>query len=45
MRGTVEERVLALQEKKRGLVSASVEERAPMMEGLNDNDLVSLLES
>lgn len=45
MRGTVEERVLALQEKKRGLISASVEERAPMMEGLDDNDLVSLLES
>lgn len=45
MRGTVEERVLALQEKKRGLISASVEERAPMMEGLNDNDLEALLES
>jgi SNF2 family DNA or RNA helicase len=44
MRGTVEERVLLLQEKKRGLISASIEERAPMMEGLNDGDLESLLE-
>lgn len=44
MRGTVEERVLALQEKKRGLISATIEERAPMMEGLSDSDLESLLE-
>ena len=44
MRGTVEERVLALQEKKRGLISVSIEERSPMMEGLNDRDLESLLE-
>lgn len=43
-RGTVEERVLALQEKKRGLISASIEERTPMMEGLNDLELESLLE-
>lgn len=43
MRGTVEERVLALQEKKRGLISATIEERAPLMEGLSDSDLESLL--
>ena len=44
MLGTVEERVLALQERKRGLISATIEERAPMMEGLKDSDLESLLE-
>lgn len=43
MRGTVEERVLALQDKKRGLISATIEERAPLMEGLTDSDLESLL--
>lgn len=44
MRGTVEERILALQAKKRGLISATVEERAPLMEGLTDQDLTELLE-
>jgi SNF2 family DNA or RNA helicase len=44
MRGTVEERVLALQKKKRVIVSASIEERTPLMDGLSDGDLESLLE-
>ena len=42
-RGTVEERVLALQHKKRGIIEATVEERAPLMEGLTDQDLQDLL--
>jgi SNF2 family DNA or RNA helicase len=44
MRGTVEERILALQTKKRGLIAATVEERAPLMQGLTDQDLTDLLE-
>jgi superfamily II DNA or RNA helicase len=44
MRGTVEERILALQAKKRGLIAATVEERAPLMQGLTEQDLSALLE-
>jgi superfamily II DNA or RNA helicase len=43
MRGTVEERVLRLQNRKRGLILATIEERAPMMEALSDDDLEELL--
>ena len=32
MRGTVEERILALQAKKRGLVEAALDDRSPLME-------------
>lgn len=44
MRGTVEERVVALQERKRGLITSMMEDQAPMMEGLNDTDLEELLD-
>ncbi len=44
VRGTVEERILELQQKKRGLIAATIEERAPMMQGLTDADLEGLLE-
>ena len=43
MRGTVEERILALQAKKRGLIEATIEERAPLMGGLTESDLQDLL--
>ncbi len=43
-RGTIEEKILALQSKKRGLVESVVSDSDPMMEGLRDADLESLLE-
>lgn len=43
MRGTVEERILALQAKKRGLVEASLDEQSPLMSGLQESDLESLI--
>jgi SNF2 family DNA or RNA helicase len=43
MRGTVEERILALQVKKRGLVEASLDEQSPLMSGLLESDLESLI--
>ncbi len=44
IRGTVEERILALQAKKRGLVEAALDEKSPLMAGLTDGDLEGLLE-
>lgn len=44
MRGTVEERILALQAKKRGLVEAAIDDQSPLMTGLRDSDLESLIE-
>lgn len=44
LRGTVEERILALQAKKRGLVEAALDDQAPLMQGLKDEDLEQLLE-
>ncbi|MES2598858.1 MAG: DEAD/DEAH box helicase [Verrucomicrobiota bacterium] len=44
MRGTVEERILALQQKKRGLVEATLDENSPLMSGLAESDLEGLLE-
>jgi SNF2 family DNA or RNA helicase len=41
--GTVEEKILKLQEKKRGLMDAALDDDAPLMEGLSDEDLRSLL--
>jgi SNF2 family DNA or RNA helicase len=41
--GTVEEKILKLQEKKRGLMDAALDDEAPLMEGLTDDDLRSLL--
>ncbi len=43
MRGTVEERILKLQERKRGLVEATLNDQAPMMEGLGEEDLEELV--
>jgi superfamily II DNA or RNA helicase len=42
-RGTVEERILALQAKKRGLIEATVEDDATVMTGLTESDLEDLL--
>ena len=42
-RGTVEERILALQAKKRGLIEATVEDDAAVMTGLTETDLEDLL--
>lgn len=42
-RGTVEERILALQAKKRALIDAIVESEEPVMEGLTTDDLKDLL--
>jgi superfamily II DNA or RNA helicase len=41
--GTVEEKILKLQEKKRNLMDAALDDDAPLMEGLTDEDLRSLL--
>lgn len=43
MRGTVEERILALQQKKRGLIEATLDEQSPLMTGLADGELEELL--
>lgn len=43
-RGTVEEKILRLQEKKRGLIGAAVgDEMQPMMSGLSEEDMRDLL--
>jgi SNF2 family DNA or RNA helicase len=42
-RGTVEERILALQARKRALIDAIVESEEPVMEGLTTDDLRELL--
>lgn len=44
MRGTVEERILALQAKKRGLVEAAIDDHSPLMSGLLESDLESLID-
>lgn len=44
MRGTVEERILKLQAQKRGLVEATLNDQAPLMEGLSESELESLIE-
>ena len=41
--GTVEEKILKLQQKKRGLMDSALDDAAPMMEGLTDDDLRSLV--
>jgi superfamily II DNA or RNA helicase len=43
LRGTVEERILALQAKKRGLIEATLDEQSPLMTGLAENELEELL--
>jgi SNF2 family DNA or RNA helicase len=44
IRGTVEERILALQARKRGLIEAAMDEQSPLMTGLQMADLESLIE-
>ncbi|MCB1277369.1 DEAD/DEAH box helicase [Prosthecobacter sp.] len=44
IRGTVEERILKLQAQKRGLVEAALNDQAPMMEGLTEDDLEELIQ-
>jgi len=43
IRGTVEERILTLQAKKRGLVEAALDDQSPLMAGLNETDLEDLI--
>ena len=43
MRGTVEEKILSLQGRKKALMDALVESEQPMMDGLTMNDLSELL--
>jgi superfamily II DNA or RNA helicase len=43
LRGTVEERILALQAKKRGLIEATLDEHSPLMAGLAEGELEELL--
>jgi SNF2 family DNA or RNA helicase len=44
-RGTVEEKILSLQNRKRSLLDALVESEQPLMEGLSMTDLSDLLQS
>jgi SNF2 family DNA or RNA helicase len=44
MRGTVEEKILQLQDRKRNLMDALVESEQPMMDGLSLEDIAGLLE-
>jgi SNF2 family DNA or RNA helicase len=39
----VEERILALQAKKRGLIEATLDEHSPLMAGLAEGELEELL--
>jgi len=41
--GTVEEKILRLQQRKRGLMDAALDDAAPLMDGLTDADLRELL--
>ena len=41
--GTVEEKILKLQDRKRNMMEAALDDEAPLMEGLTDEDLRSLL--
>ena len=43
-RGTVEEKILKLQAQKRGLIEAALDDAAPMMSGLTEDDLAEVLE-
>ena len=43
--GTVEEEILRLQDRKRGLLDALIDERAPLMGGLSSEELEGLLDS
>ena len=41
--GTIEERILSLQEKKRSVIEAALEDESPMMSGLNEDDIREIL--
>jgi SNF2 family DNA or RNA helicase len=43
-RGTVEEKILDLQKKKREIIDATVENEEPLMTGLSIEEIASLLE-
>lgn len=45
LRGSVEERILALQAKKRGLIEASIDESSPAALGLESSEIEELLNS
>ncbi len=42
-RGTVEEKILALQQRKRAVIDATLESEQPLMEGLSMDDIAELL--
>jgi SNF2 family DNA or RNA helicase len=42
-RNTVEEKILALQQKKRAVIAASLESEEPLMDSLSMDDLAELL--
>ena len=42
--GTVEEKILALQEKKKDILAAAFDEDRPLMSGLNENEISDLLD-
>jgi SNF2 family DNA or RNA helicase len=42
-RGTVEEKILALQQRKRAVIDATLESEQPLMEGLNMDEIAELL--
>lgn len=42
-KGTVEEKILALQEKKKAVLDAAFDEGQPLMKGLDDQEMVELL--
>jgi superfamily II DNA or RNA helicase len=44
-RGTVEEKILALQNKKREIIDATVESEEPLMTGLTQEEIANLLEA
>ena len=43
-RETVEEKILALQARKRAVIDATLDQEQPMMEGLGRDEILELLE-
>jgi SNF2 family DNA or RNA helicase len=41
--GTVEEKILKLQDRKKGLIDVVINDSEPMMSGLNDDDIKTIL--
>ena len=44
-RGTVEEKSVKLQEQKRGRIEAALDDGSPLMTGLTEDDLASVLDA